>query len=119
MKLLTKTFFTLMVTTVSLIPAQSMAEMSDAMHTNEGVFASAMSDTELGTMRGGFTNSSLQFSSLSATLSGNTATNNVSGANNIGTGAFNNIAGLTSVIQNSGNNVVIQYSTLVNVKFLP
>lgn len=52
---------------------------------------------------------------VKATLTGNTATNNVTGTNIIDTSAFSGANGMFSVIQNSGNNVVIQDSTIVNV----
>jgi len=52
-------------------------------------------------------------------LTGNTANNNVSGYNIIDQGSFAGAAGMFSVIQNSGNNVLIQDSTIINVTILP
>ena len=50
----------------------------------------------------------------------NTSTENVStGMNWIGGGAFGNAAGLPMVIQNSGNSVLIQNATVVNVQLQP
>ncbi|MGH8117917.1 MAG: hypothetical protein ACREP0_03535 [Rhodanobacteraceae bacterium] len=50
----------------------------------------------------------------------NTSTANVStGMNWIGGGAFGNAAGLPMVIQNSGNSVLIQNATVVNVQVQP
>lgn len=50
----------------------------------------------------------------------NTSTDNVStGYNWIGGGAFANAAGLPMVIQNSGNSVLIQNATVVNVQLQP
>jgi len=54
-----------------------------------------------------------------ATLSDNQANNNVNGANIIDGGSFTQASGFTSVIQNSGNNVIIQDSTIVNVTIVP
>ncbi|MDO9270853.1 MAG: hypothetical protein Q7T96_17255 [Methylobacter sp.] len=54
-----------------------------------------------------------------ATLSDNQANNNVNGANIIDGGSFTQASGFTSVIQNSGNNVIIQDSTIVNVTIIP
>ncbi len=50
-------------------------------------------------------------------VSGNVAHDNVSGQNVVGGGAFGNAAGISTVIQNSGNNVLIQNGTAVNVQF--
>ncbi len=55
---------------------------------------------------------------VKAVLTNNTATNNVTGTNTIDTSAFAGASGMFSVIQNSGNNVVIQDSTIVNVTIL-
>lgn len=46
---------------------------------------------------------------------GNSATNNVSGSNNIDDSALNNNAGIVTVFQNSGNNNILQQSTIFNV----
>ncbi|CAD84699.1 hypothetical protein [Nitrosomonas europaea] len=54
-----------------------------------------------------------------AFLADNSATNNVSGFNSIDNGSFVGASGMFSVIQNSGNNVLIQDSTIVNVTILP
>ena len=54
---------------------------------------------------------------LSGVVSGNSATNVATGANTIDTGSFANMAGLPVVIQNTGANVLIQNSTIVNVQF--
>ncbi len=51
-------------------------------------------------------------------LSGNTASNNVTGFNIIDHGAFTDAGGFISVIQNTGNNVLIQDTTLVNINVL-
>jgi hypothetical protein len=54
-----------------------------------------------------------------ATLSGNQANNTVNGYNIIDHGAFAQASGINSVIQNTGNNVVIQDATIVNVTIMP
>lgn len=54
-----------------------------------------------------------------ATLTDNNATNNTSGFNIIDHGSFAGAGGMFSVIQNSGNNVLIQDSTIINVTILP
>lgn len=50
---------------------------------------------------------------------GNTAIGNESGQNIISEGAFTDTAGFVSTIQNTGNNVLIQNSTIINVAVEP
>lgn len=57
---------------------------------------------------------------LKATMAGNTAnTNNMTTYNSIDGGAFTDTGGIVSVIQNTGNNVIIQNLTDVNVTIMP
>ncbi|NML17637.1 hypothetical protein [Azohydromonas caseinilytica] len=53
---------------------------------------------------------------LNGVVSGNQASNLATGNNAISDGAFANAAGLPMVVQNSGNNVLIQNATIVNVQ---
>ncbi len=46
----------------------------------------------------------------------NSATGTVSGGNIIDGGAFSDSSGLSTIIQNSGNNVLIQSATILNLK---
>jgi hypothetical protein len=80
----------------------------------------ALSD-ELDNARGreGVDMTTLNNMNVRATLSGNQANNNVNGYNIIDHGAFAQASGINSVIQNSGNNVIIQDSTIVNVTIVP
>ncbi|MFZ5593368.1 MAG: hypothetical protein ACOY4D_03755 [Pseudomonadota bacterium] len=52
---------------------------------------------------------------LSARLNDNIVYSSVNGNNNIGKGAFADTIGFPTVIQNSGNNVIIQNNTILNV----
>jgi len=52
---------------------------------------------------------------LNAKLFDNQATNNVTGNNTVTGGAFAGASGLATVIQNSGNNVIIQNGTVLNL----
>jgi hypothetical protein len=52
---------------------------------------------------------------LNATLFDNSAKGNVTGHNTITEGAFVGASGLPTVIQNSGNNVIIQNGTVLNL----
>ena len=80
---------------------------------SDNEFGSAMLSTdELDENRG--TNDSISYNYQFGASYGNTANNTVSGANGIND-SFDNASGVISVIQNSGNNVLIQGSTIVNV----
>ncbi len=77
----------------------------------------ALPTDELSRQRGGQDLSQvLGTARLSGVVSDNSATNLGTGANTIADGAFANAMGLPVVIQNSGNNVLIQSSTIVNVQ---
>ena len=52
---------------------------------------------------------------LNGTVTGNTAINSTNGANMVTGDAFSNSSGIISSIQNTGNNVLIQSATIVNV----
>lgn len=54
---------------------------------------------------------------LHGTVGDNAAINTFSGSNIVSEGSFANAAGLPTVIQNSGNNVLIQNATILNVQF--
>ena len=54
--------------------------------------------------------------SLTASVSDNQASHVVTGGNQITAGAFAGASGIPVVIQNSGNNVLIQNSVVVNVQ---
>lgn len=54
---------------------------------------------------------------LSGTVSNDSAVNVLTGSNVVRDGSFANAAGIPTVIQNSGANVLIQNSTIVNVQF--
>lgn len=81
-------------------------------------FASSVSDEELDENRGAFNPSVLNLSQLDAVSQGNTVNGGVTGNNLIDTNAFSETSGLVNVIQNSGNNNLIQSSTVVNINFV-
>ena len=56
---------------------------------------------------------------LNGTVSDNQADRVVTGSNAISAGSFQGAAGVPMVIQNTGNNVLIQNATIVNVQFRP
>ena len=56
---------------------------------------------------------------LGAVLSDNEANNSVTGYNIIDQGSFNDASGVFSIIQNTGNNVIIQESTIITITISP
>ena len=72
----------------------------------------------LATQRGGADtiNTQAAQSTLTATVADNSARNVVTGNNTIDNGAFSNMSGLPMVIQNTGANVLIQNSTVINLQ---
>ena len=58
-------------------------------------------------------------SHLEAVLTNNYNSNSVTGNNTIDGGSFNEAAGVFSIIQNTGNNVIIQDSTIITVTIAP
>jgi len=81
-------------------------------------FGAVVSDADLLAYRGGsapqITEMNLSNNNM-ATLSDNQAINNVTGSNYVTTGAFSNSSGFSTVVQNSGNNVIIQSATIINL----
>jgi hypothetical protein len=69
--------------------------------------------TRLAAKRGG--NGALSDMQLRGVVSDNRAVNVATGANAISDGAFSGMAGLPMVVQNTGNNVLIQNATIINV----
>jgi hypothetical protein len=59
---------------------------------------------------------SLSDMQLKGVVSDNRAVNVTTGSNTISDGAFQGMSGLPMVVQNSGNNVLIQNATIVNVQ---
>ena len=56
---------------------------------------------------------------LGAVLTHNDASDSVTGYNIIDQGSFNDASGVFSIIQNTGNNVIIQDSTIITITILP
>lgn len=119
LKIVKSCFITLLV-----VIMQSQAAKADFVQDQDkSLFSSTetvLSD-ELDNARGreGVNMTTLNNMNVRTTLSDNHATDNVNGYNVIDQGSFAQASGITSVIQNSGNNVVIQDSTMVNVTIIP
>ena len=76
---------------------------------------SAIAEEELSGIRGG-EGTAVNIQDMRATVDGNSISGNVTtGSVNIGANAFNNLDGVSSVVVNSGNNVSIQSSTVINI----
>jgi hypothetical protein len=56
---------------------------------------------------------------LRAVLTDNDASESVTGYNIIDQGSFNDASGVFSIIQNTGNNVIIQESTIITITISP
>mgnify|MGYP000524561714 CR=1 FL=1 len=56
---------------------------------------------------------------LGAVLTNNDANDSVTGYNIIDQGSFNDATGVFSIIQNTGNNVIIQDSTIITITISP
>lgn len=78
-------------------------------------FSQTLTDDQLAQQSGG-ADLHVSENNLSATVGQNTATNVTTGNNTIKDNAFTNASGLPMAIQNSGNNVVIQNSTILNLQ---
>lgn len=82
--------------------------------------AVSLAELETSTGQGGVQNVNyLVNSNIEATLTDNTAINTFSGDNSIDGNSFSGASGIFSIIQNTGNNVIIQDSTIVNVSIFP
>lgn len=100
---------------VQVVLADPVSEAAEGNFGEE----SLLSESDLSSQRG----QGLKYTALSnAQLSGNVinvgsggSVNN--GANSISNHAFDNVNGIPTVVQNSGNNVIIQSSTIVNLTF--
>lgn len=76
----------------------------------------AVADESLDEMRGtALSPEVLGIAVFDAISKNNTSTGTISGGNIIDAGAFSQSSGLSTVIQNSGNNVLIQSATILNV----
>lgn len=99
---------TLAVTSVSSVSSTAAA------NTGDPVFGTPLAKARLETQRGG-QDMIINDQKLKATVSENSASNLNTGTNIITEGAFAGANGLPMVIQNSGNNVSIQNTTILNL----
>lgn len=97
--------------------AEALQDQSELLFSSTQTAMPDELDNERG--REGVDMTTLNNMNVRATLSGNQANNTVNGYNIIDHGAFAQASGINSVIQNTGNNVVIQDATIVNVTIMP
>lgn len=97
---------------VSAAPVQTAATVAYVDGFGRGVTSAA-----LATSRGG--TEVTERMNVNGVVENNSADHLTTGSNAIGNGAFNGAAGIPMAIQNSGNNVLIQNATIVNVQFQP
>lgn len=98
------------------VPAVAWAE--DTPITNQQTpaefGAAAVPDSELANYRGGATITNIN--DLNGTLYNNSALDSVTGGNFVTDGALAGSTGFSTLIQNSGNNVLIQNATILNLQ---
>ncbi|WP_187272256.1 hypothetical protein [Zeimonas arvi] len=103
--------------------APAVAEEGDGLVASEArggparadvAFGRVLGESELAGQRGG--NVHVNQNNATATVEGNVASNLATGNNTIADSAFSNANGVPMVVQNSGNNVVIQNSTILNLQ---
>ena len=78
--------------------------------------AKVLDATALSRQRGGTDPGTLSDMKLNGVVGNNNASNLTTGNNTITDGAFAGVNGVPLVVQNSGNNVLIQSATIINVQ---
>ena len=107
----------------SPLPATSRPKEAEHLQNTprDPLAAATLDDAQLAKARGGAetpapTDLHLNQNNSTGAVAGNVASQLTTGSNNISDGAFSNAAGIPIVIQNSGNNVLIQNSTILNLQ---
>jgi hypothetical protein len=95
-------------------PVKTKMTPPDAKDTGDPLTADVLGDAELANQRGG-SETHLNQNNATGTVAGNVASQLNTGSNTISESAFSNTNGIPIVIQNSGNNVLIQNSTILNL----
>ena len=96
-------------------PAWGDADIDPAGPDGSMLGVAAMADDQLDQMRGRQT--VFNTNDVDGQLYNNEAFSNVTGSNFVTDGSFANMSGFSTVIQNSGNNVLIQNATVLNLQF--
>jgi hypothetical protein len=82
----------------------------------DSLFGLAADDELLDSARGGSDLTKID-TTLTGTVSANSASNVVTGSNVIQGGSFANMSGIPIIVQNTGANVLIQNATVINLQF--
>lgn len=108
-------YFTILTSVLGLWVSMAHAGSPETSETSS--WGHPVSSAQLDTQRGGTDAGppTINANMLNAKLFNNSATANVTGNNSINDGAFAGASGLPIVIQNSGNNVIIQNGTVLNL----
>jgi hypothetical protein len=103
----------------AFLPLQVGAEETEQQATIRAgeIFGSAAVDSQdLAISRGGAEITLNDLNKNDGLVSQNYANNVVTGSNFVTDGSFAGAAGFSTVVQNSGNNVLIQNATIINVR---
>lgn len=96
----------------------SAAHAAEPPTAADSAYATALPEHALATERGGELHlNQVAQASGTATQNGNSAYGNLNGGNWISDSAFSSSSGFSTAIQNSGNNVIIQNSLILNVTY--
>jgi hypothetical protein len=93
---------------------KSKTTLRDTKEPADPLTADVLGDADLANQRGG-SETHINQNTATGTVTGNVASQLNTGSNTISESAFSNSAGIPIVIQNSGNNVLIQNSTILNL----
>lgn len=99
---------------LAAIPAAPCAFAEERSDSTSSPLVSGIPDDELDAQRGGEI-VPISDATLTATMEENTITGSITGTNSVGGSAFTGASGFFTVIQNSGNQVIIQDSTIINL----
>jgi len=113
----------LVVTTLlgaAFLPLQVIADQADqaaVMRAGDVFGIAAVDSQDLALSRGGAElDITLNEAKTTGAVSGNQASNLNTGSNFVAEGSFTGAYGFSTVVQNSGNNVLIQNATVINLK---
>lgn len=98
-----------------VVSPQAYANESAKSDQHISLLGSAISDDGLASSRGRNIRET-NTNNVDAMLYDNQAIANVTGSNFVTSGAFSDTNGFATVVQNSGNNVIIQNATILNLK---